>query len=219
MRKLVGVLTLALMLSLTSCGGGRNEFKISDDVTVGIASSRSYETRKVSLGRTTLDTKCVRVVFETEYLGEFVAELYPQFAPETVKHFLNLVYDGYYDGAEFSRIVPGFVAQTGAKVKKADKVKGEFKSNGYKKNTLKHEKGVISMARKKDKNSAEGEFFICLGEASHLDGEYAAFGKIVYGMNTAEKIGETPGDENDKPLMEVKIKKAYIISEAQYKKY
>lgn len=223
MKKLFSVMAiiLALMVFCTSCGGEKNEFKISEDVTVGVNASKSYESRKVSLGRSTVNTKCVRVVFETEHLGDFVAELYPEYAPATVKHFLNLVYDGYYDDTEFHRVVPGFVIQAGKPKdgQSPGKIKGEFKSNGYKKNTLKHEKGVISMARKKDKNSGEGEFFICLTDAPHLDGEYAAFGRVVYGENTVEKAGETPVDENDNPLMEIKIKKAFIISEAQYRKY
>ncbi len=170
------------------------------------------------------DTKGSKVLFEIEGIGEFVIELMPEYAPKTVENFKKLVGEGFYDGLIFHRVIPGFMAQggdpegTGMGGSK-DSIEGEFASNGFSDNTLKHERGTVSMARTKDPNSASSQFFICFDDASYLDGEYAAFGKVVYGMETVDKIGEAVTDENDKPLVDVVIKSARIITEEEYKKY
>ena len=170
------------------------------------------------------DTKGSKVLFEIEGIGEFVIELMPEYAPKTVENFKKLVGEGFYDGLIFHRVIPGFMAQggdpegTGMGGSK-DSIEGEFASNGFSDNTLKHERGTVSMARTKDPNSASSQFFICFDDASYLDGEYAAFGKVVYGMETVDKIGEAVTDENDKPLVDVVIKSARIIIEEEYKKY
>ena len=121
---------------------------------------------------------------------EFVIELYPKYAPITVENFLSLVKEGFYDGLTFHRVIDGFMAQggdpdgngTGGSGKS---IKGEFSGNGVN-NTLSHTKGVISMARSGKPNSASSQFFICYGNCSFLDGQYAAFGKVVSGMETVE---------------------------------
>lgn len=170
------------------------------------------------------DTKSSKILFEIEGIGEFVIELMPEYAPKTVENFKKLVGEGFYDGLIFHRVIPGFMAQggdpegTGMGGSK-DSIEGEFASNGFSDNTLKHERGTVSMARTKDPNSASSQFFICFDDASYLDGEYAAFGKVVYGMETVDKIGEAVTDENDKPLVDVVIKSARIITEEEYKKY
>lgn len=115
-------------------------------------------------------------------------QLYREIAPETVDNFVKLATDGYYKGAIFHRVIENFMIQTGGykivedsleNLPEIDSIKGEFASNGYDKNDLKHELGVISMARSSDKNSATGQFFICSATSTHLDGEYAAFGKTT----------------------------------------
>lgn len=115
-------------------------------------------------------------------------ELYPEMAPKAVKNFLSLVDKKYYDGVCFHRIIDNFMIQTGGyyikdntikEKPKTDSIYGEFTSNGYENNTLKHELGVISMARTNEKNSASSQFFICSATSSHLDGNYAAFGKTI----------------------------------------
>jgi len=133
---------------------------------------------------------------EMESGDVFVVELYPEMAPKTVDNFVGLVKEGFYDGLTFHRIVDGFMAQgggydAGGAKKEAATITGEFSNNGYAKNTLKHTKGVISMARiGGQNNSASSEFFIMLAANSRLDGDYAAFGKVIEGMEVIEKFQE-----------------------------
>ena len=121
--------------------------------------------------------------------GKFTIELYPEYAPKTVENFLKLVNDGFYDGLTFHRVYAGFMAQggdpegTGMGGSK-DKIYGEFSANGFSQNTLSHTRGVISMARSAENNSASSQFFICYSDGcTQLDGEYAAFGKVIDGMD------------------------------------
>lgn len=137
----------------------------------------------------------VKVTMETG--DSFIIELMPEYAPETVENFLQLVESGFYDGLTFHRIYPGFMAQggdpSGDGTGGSDKeIKGEFSSNGYDKNTLSHERGVISMARSNDPDSASSQFFICYSDdyKSTLDGNYAAFGKVIEGMETVDALAE-----------------------------
>ncbi len=123
----------------------------------------------------------------------FVIETYPRYAPETCENFVNLVKDGFYDGLTFHRIVEGFMAQGGSSDGRGFKgsnktIKGEFASNGFTANTLKHERGVVSMARSDDPDSASSQFFICYDTCSSLDGNYAAFGKVIEGMETVDNF-------------------------------
>ncbi len=140
-----------------------------------------------------LSMNTVKVLVEMENGENFTLELYPDYAPETVANFKKLVEEGFYDGLTFHRVVAGFMAQggdpqgTGMGGSK-DKIKGEFSANGYAQNTLSHKKGVISMARSMDYNSASSQFFICYDDASFLDGQYAAFGKVIDGMDTVNNF-------------------------------
>ena len=132
-----------------------------------------------------------KVKVKMENGGEFIIELYPEYAPETVENFIELVENGFYDGVCFHRIVEGFMAQggdpTGTGMGGSDKqIRGEFFANGFSQNTLSHERGVISMARSMDPNSASSQFFICYDDASFLDGNYAAFGKVIEGMDVVD---------------------------------
>ena len=131
-------------------------------------------------------------------------ELYPDTAPITVENFIKLVRDGFYDGLTFHRVIPGFMIQGGCPNGTGTggpgwHIKGEFASNGVE-NPLKHTRGVISMARPMDPDSAGSQFFIMHQDAPHLDGQYAAFGKVVEGMDVVDEIASVQTDFRDKPL-------------------
>lgn len=131
-------------------------------------------------------------------------ELYPDTAPITVENFIKLVRDGFYDGLTFHRVIPGFMIQGGCPNGTGTggpgwHIKGEFVSNGVE-NPLKHTRGVISMARAMDPDSAGSQFFIMHQDAPHLDGQYAAFGKVVEGMDVVDEIASVQTDFRDKPL-------------------
>lgn len=154
------------------------------------------------------------VVIEMENGKKIKLELYPDIAPITVGNFEKLVRDGFYDGLIFHRVIPGFMIQGGCPEGTGmggpgHSIKGEFASNGVK-NDLKHTRGVISMARSMLKDSAGSQFFIMHQDAPHLDGEYAAFGKVVEGMEVVDEIAETKTSYGDRPVQEQKMKRVYI---------
>lgn len=156
-----------------------------------------------------------KVKIEMESGKSMVVELYPDKAPETVENFKKLVSEGFYDGLIFHRVIPGFVIQggdpEGTGMGGSDKnIKGEFAQNGVK-NDLKHERGVLSMARSQHPDSASSQFFICIEAAPHLDGAYAGFGKVVEGIEVVDEIAAVETDYNDKPLKDVVMKKVTII--------
>lgn len=145
---------------------------------------------------------------------KIVVELDPAAAPNTVANFISLVEDGFYDGLTFHRVIPGFMIQGGDPAGNGlggpdYTIKGEFTSNGFE-NNLKHERGVISMARAEDPDSASSQFFIMVEEASHLDEKYAAFGKVIEGMETVDAIVAVERDASDKPLEDQKMKKVEV---------
>jgi len=131
------------------------------------------------------------------------AELYPEIAPNTVNNFISLVKKGYYNGLIFHRVIPGFMIQGGCPSGTGTgnpgySIKGEFSKNGFK-NDLRHTPGVLSMARSMMPNSAGSQFFIMVENAPHLDGQYAAFGKLTEGLDVAREIVGVPRDHRDKP--------------------
>lgn len=135
--------------------------------------------------------------------GEIKIELYPEIAENTVCNFISLVKNGFYNGLIFHRVIPGFMIQGGCPQgtgmgNPGYAIRGEFSANGFK-NDLKHSRGVISMARSMDPNSAGSQFFIMVEDAPHLDKQYAAFGKVIEGMDIADKIVSGKTDYNDKP--------------------
>lgn len=142
----------------------------------------------------------VKVLMDTG--SSFTIELYPEFAPETCSNFVNLVKSGFYNGLTFHRVVDNFMAQGGSSdgkgVKGSDtRIKGEFAANGFTQNTMKHERGVVSMARTSDNfDSASSQFFVCYTDCSFLDGQYAAFGKVIEGMETVDKFREVERTSN-----------------------
>ncbi|MGI6698778.1 MAG: peptidylprolyl isomerase [Christensenellales bacterium] len=136
-------------------------------------------------------------------------ELYPEIAPQSVGNFILLANSGFYDGLIFHRCIPGFMIQGGCPNGSGMggpgySIKGEFKANGID-NPLKHTYGVLSMARSMMKDSAGSQFFIMTSDSPHLDGQYAAFGKVLSGMEAADRIVSTPTDRSDRPLQEQKI--------------
>lgn len=156
----------------------------------------------------------IMVVIELENGKKIKLELYPDAAPVTVANFEKLVGEKFYDGLIFHRVIRGFMIQggdpegTGMGGAK-EKIKGEFAANGVP-NPIKHTRGVISMARSQMPDSASSQFFIMHQDAPHLDGQYAAFGKVVGGMDAVDEIAETATDWNDRPLEEQKIRTVTI---------
>ncbi|MBQ8966288.1 peptidylprolyl isomerase [Ruminococcus sp.] len=156
------------------------------------------------------------VKIEMENGKEILIELYPDVAPITVANFEKLVKEGFYDGLIFHRVIKGFMIQGGdpegtGMGGSEEKIKGEFRANGVP-NDLKHTRGVISMARSMMPNSASSQFFIMHEDAPHLDGNYAAFGKVVSGMDAVDEIASVRVDFNDKPL-EPQVMKKVIIAD------
>ncbi len=154
------------------------------------------------------------VTFEMENGDVIKAELYPEIAPISVNNFISLIKKGYYDGLIFHRVIKGFMIQGGCPEGSGMggpgySIRGEFAQNGII-NDLKHTEGVLSMARSMRPNSAGSQFFIMHKDSPHLDGAYAAFGKVTEGMDVVNKIAETKTDYNDRPLEEQKLKKVTV---------
>ena len=154
-------------------------------------------------------------IIEIENGKQIKIELYPHIAPISCENFEKLVKSGFYDGLTFHRVIPGFMIQGGCPNGTGTggpgwHIKGEFAANGVK-NDLKHTRGVLSMARAQDPNSAGSQFFIMHDDAAYLDGQYAAFGKVIEGMDAVDEIAEVPTDFRDKPKTPQVIKRAYIV--------
>ena len=142
-------------------------------------------------------------------------ELDPASAPITCKNFEKLVSEGFYDGLIFHRVIAGFMIQGGDPTGTGmggskDTIKGEFASNGVK-NPISHKRGVISMARTNRPNSASSQFFICHADATFLDGQYAAFGKVVEGMDVVDRIASVRTDGNDRPMIDMQMAKVTLV--------
>ncbi len=154
------------------------------------------------------------VTFEMKDGDVFYVELYPEIAPNTVNNFISLVKKGFYNGLCFHRVIEGFMIQGGDPKGNGTggpgyTIRGEFSKNGFK-NDLKHKRGVISMARSMMPNSAGSQFFIMHADAPHLDGQYAAFGQVIDGMDVIDKIAEVNVDYNDKPLRDQVMKSVTV---------
>lgn len=152
--------------------------------------------------------------------GEITAELYPDKAPTTVENFISLIKDGFFSGLIFHRVIKGFMIQGGGftedfEQKKADPIKGEFIANGFMSNDIRHKRGVLSMARTQDPDSASSQFFIMHEDAPHLDSQYAAFGKVTEGIEVVDRIASVKtgnyGWYGDVPKTPVVIDKIEII--------
>ncbi len=154
------------------------------------------------------------VTIEMENGGTIKVELYPEIAPNTVRNFVSLVNAGFYNGIIFHRVIPGFMIQGGDPEGTGMggcgyQIKGEFSSNGFA-NGLKHSRGVLSMARSGRPDSAGSQFFLMVSDSPHLDGQYAAFGKVTEGIDVADSIVSTKRDRNDRPLEEQRMKSVTV---------
>ncbi|MEL7566742.1 MAG: peptidylprolyl isomerase [Dehalobacterium sp.] len=141
-------------------------------------------------------------------------ELFAEIAPNTVKNFISLIQKGFYDGLTFHRVIPGFMIQGGCPEGTGTGgpgycIKGEFTSNAFE-NNLKHERGVLSMARTMNPNSAGSQFFIMVADSPHLDGQYASFGKVTSGMDVVDEIVNSDRNHMDKPLKDQRMKKVTV---------
>ena len=225
MKKLI-IATLLLAFCLSGCNSKH---------TTTSSENESQKNETTQTTQTTDDTKKETEsppVTDTNTYGEVTIEmeggaiitigLYPQYAPKTVENFVKLVSEGFYDGLTFHRIIPGFMIQggdpegTGMGGSDEDIV-GEFKANGFSQNTLKHTRGVNSMARSQSFDSASSQFFIMHEDAPHLDGQYAAFGKVLTGIETVDKIASVETGANDKPIKNVVMKKVTLTKEVDYR--
>jgi len=199
------ILITILMSSLILVGCGNTKISDKKVADAPVVKSESSDTN------TTKENKDLPVATITvDGYGIIKAELYPEIAPNTVNNFIDLSSKGFYDNLKFHRIIKDFMIQGGDP--KGDgtggpgySIEGEFTSNGFA-NSLKHTKGVLSMARSQDPNSAGSQFFIMTKEAPHLDGEYAAFGKVISGLDVLDKIESVKTGSNDKPKEDVIIK-------------
>lgn len=156
-----------------------------------------------------------KVQIEMENGGKIIVELYPDVAPITVENFISLAERGFYNGLIFHRVIENFMIQGGdpegtGMGGSGKTIKGEFSSNGVK-NDLSHERGVISMARSQRPDSASSQFFICHADAKYLDGQYAAFGRVIEGMDVVDAIAKTPTDKRDRPAEDQRMKTVTVL--------
>lgn len=196
---------LAIIVVLTGCGTAKDSEK-----TEGKTAKETQET--MDYVSKVKENPIVTITMSND--EKIVIELEPTVAPNTVANFIALVKDGFYDGLIFHRVIPDFMIQGGDPKGNGTggpdySIDGEFTSNGFE-NNMKHERGVISMARSDDPNSAGSQFFIMVREASHLDGKYAAFGKVIAGMETVDAIVGAERDATNKPLEDQQMKKVEV---------
>lgn len=208
MKKILNILVISILLFCTGCSNNKNSENL-----LGI--DFNVDSNETTLNN--YDTENPVVAMEISGYGAIVIELYPKVAPNTVNNFIYLVKQGFYDNNSFHRLVPGFVLQGGDP--KGDgtggpgyTIKGEFTNNRFT-NTLKHTKGIVSMARSTANDSAGSQFFIMLDTATNLDNNYAAFGKVIDGMDVIDKIASieiVSNNETGKLKKNLTIKKALV---------
>lgn len=193
MKKIIAILMTALLvLAFAACGNNNAQTPVTENKQPDEIPERSHVTMTVA------------------GYGDVVIELIPEYAPATVENFLSLVNDGFYDGLTFHRVIEGFMIQggdpEGTGMGGSDNaIYGEFSANGFSQNKLKHSRGVVSMARTNHPDSATSQFFICHDDCHDLDGQYAAFGKVISGMEIVDQIAAVETDDMDKPLENVII--------------
>lgn len=210
--KKVGKIVLLMLFVMTCSGCSKSDNKKID--LLGIDFNTKENTTELSKYK----TENPLVAMYIKDYGAIVMELYPDKAPNTVNNFISLVSSGFYDNNSFHRLVPGFVLQGGDPNGDGSggpgySIKGEFKNNGFDSNDLKHKEKIVSMARSSDMDSAGSQFFIMLGTSSYLDGDYAAFGKVIDGFSIIEEIEdeEVVSDSNTGKLQtNLTIKKALV---------
>ena len=196
---------LAIVMMLTGCGTAKDSEKTERNTTKDSQKTENYASE-------VKENPVVTITMNND--EKIVIELEPTVAPNTVANFISLVNGGFYDGLIFHRVIPDFMIQGGDPLGNGTggpdySIDGEFSSNGFD-NNMKHERGVISMARSNDPNSAGSQFFIMVKESPHLDGDYAAFGKVIEGMETVDAIVAAERDATDKPLEDQQMKKVEV---------
>lgn len=206
-RKIMAVVTALIFMALTAVafvGCGSDDNTTDNNIT-------ENETEKGE--DNTMQNPVVTIEMEN---GKIIkAELFPEKAPNTVNNFISLVKSGFYDGLIFHRVISGFMIQGGDPAGVGTggpgyHIKGEFALNGFTKNDIKHERGVLSMARAMAPDSAGSQFFIMHQNSSHLDGQYAAFGKVTEGIEVVDEIASVKTDWNDKPKVPQTMKKVTV---------
>ena len=217
-RFLFILLALALLFTVTAC---YEEQPPATTPTTGKEENAEQTQETEEVEEPIVIEHPLFVQFEMENGDTFVVELYPEYAPRTVVNFQKLVAEGFYDGLTFHRVVKGFMIQGGCPEGNGygsaeSTIKGEFAQNGFAQNTLKHERGVISMARSSAPNSASCQFFIVHETTASLDGKYAAFGRVVEGMETVDAIAtvaveKNPSGEKSKPVDPIVIKEVTFL--------
>ena len=211
MKKLLTVIltVLAIAIPLASCA--KDKAETAPEETENTQQEQTSDTASDELY-----ADAINFTIELENGGIMKGELYPNLAPKTVENFVKLAKSGFYDGLIFHRVINGFMIQGGGydadmNPKETSSIEGEFSANGFE-NPLKHTKGVISMARTQDPNSASGQFFIVQNDSPHLDGQYAAFGRVIEGFDIIDEIAgvETSSDNkyrmDDFPVEPIVIK-------------
>ena len=227
MKKIIRIIALIMAMTFVLCSCSNLTFTSSTDSETtspagntegdGLFGNNKTEENAVNSS----DTEHPKVKFTMENGGSFVIELYPEYAPQTVENFVDLVSDGFYNGLTFHRVVEDFMAQGGdpegtGMGGSSMKIKGEFAINGFEQNVLSHTRGVVSMARSSSFNSASSQFFICYSDATFLDGQYAAFGIVISGMEVVDsflEIERTMGSDGalSKPVEPIVIEKAEVL--------
>lgn len=202
MNKLWQAALFLLILLLAACGSSSSD---KEEAETDSPETNAYPSEIE-------ENPIVTITMEND--EQIIIELYPETAPNTVANFISLAKEGFYDGLIFHRVIPGFMIQggdpSGDGTGGADyTIRGEFSSNGFD-NGLEHDRGVISMARAHAPDSASSQFFIMTDKSPHLDGEYAAFGKVAEGMETVDKIVSAERDSMDKPLEDHVMKKVEV---------
>jgi len=211
---IVVVALAALIFCVSGCDNGKqNDTNLTskeDSALIDNQNSDAHDDLFIDI----VDTERKNVKVTMADGQSFTICVYPDVAPQSAQNFLNLVRSGFYDGLTFHRIIEGFMAQggdpMGTGMGGSDKnIYGEFAINGYN-NTLSHQRGVVSMARSQDYNSASSQFFICYDDVSFLDGQYAAFGEVIEGMEVVDSFLSSGTDANDRPLKEVVIQSMIV---------
>ncbi len=223
MKRLIRIMALILAMAFVFCSCSNRTFTTSSDseINEGNINNGAFDSNenKIEDGNISNEDH-PQVKFTMENGGSFIMELYPEYAPQTVKNFVKLVSEGFYDGLTFHRVVEDFMAQGGCPdgtgFGGSDmNIKGEFAINGFEQNTLSHTRGVVSMARSTSYNSASSQFFICYSDATFLDGQYAAFGMVIQGMEVVDSFLEIErtmsGRELSRPVEPIVIEKAEVL--------
>lgn len=215
-RRLIFLVCVLMTLFVTlGCGTQTNNSTSGSNSSNSGQSTPAPSTDQSSANTTPTNGKNPVVTITMADGGVIKAELYPSIAPNTVKNFISLIQKGFYNGLTFHRVIPSFMIQGGDP--KGDgtggpgyTIKGEFTNNGFK-NDLKHERGVLSMARTQEPDSAGSQFFIMVAAAPSLDGNYAAFGKVTSGMDVVDKIVNTPSDPQTNKPQQAQVMKTVTV--------